>query len=293
MSQPEPSISDFVAQSERFQPRDIQQLTETWGAPEELLEKMPMADQPKALQSILLPYQRQGLRWMLDKENPVLPAPGTKDIVQLWTPSPVKAGLFTNIATHFSESNPRLAKGGILADDMGLGKTLQVISLIVEGGPGTTLILAPVSVMSNWSQQISTHVRKKHALKVMTYHGSGKRAMNHNDFGEYDVVITTYGTLSAECFARGYKTPIKLPAKQGLFSMNWARVVLDEGHVIRNATTKAAIAVTSLMATAKWVLTGTPIVNTIRDFHSMLKFLRISGGLEQLPIFNAVFTRPV
>ena len=51
----------------------------------------------------------------------------------------------------------------ILADDMGLGKTLQVISLILAdkalkrnavGVSGATLILAPVSVMSNWSSQV-------------------------------------------------------------------------------------------------------------------------------------------
>lgn len=54
---------------------------------------------------------------------------------------------------------------------MGLGKTLQVISTILEGGPGTTLIIAPVGVMSNWSQQIERHVKTEKALKVLMYHG--------------------------------------------------------------------------------------------------------------------------
>jgi SWI/SNF-related matrix-associated actin-dependent regulator of chromatin subfamily A3 len=172
---------------------------------------------------------------------------------------------------------------------MGLGKTLQVISVILEGGAGTTLIIAPVSVMSNWAQQMERHVKKKIALKVLTYHGNRKR-MTFRDFGEYDVVITTYGTLSTEYLPRGTQTPEKIPRKEGLFSMNWARVVLDEGHTIRNPNTKAAVAASSL-ATSRWVLTGTPIVNSIKDLYSMLKFLAITGGLERMEIFNAILTR--
>jgi len=76
-SQPEPaielSIRDFVDSSERFNPREAAKIVEAWGAGEDALAKMPMADQPEGLKSTLLPYQRQGLAWMLKKENPVLP----------------------------------------------------------------------------------------------------------------------------------------------------------------------------------------------------------------------------
>jgi SWI/SNF-related matrix-associated actin-dependent regulator of chromatin subfamily A3 len=294
-SQPEPipplDIGHFIENSERFRPRDIEKLVEEWGSGEDALSKMPMADQPQGLVSTLLPYQRQGLAWMLEKENPVLPSPGSTDVVQLWRRSTERQNVFQNIATSFSTSTPPvLAKGGILADDMGLGKTLQVISVILEGGAGTTLIIAPVSVMSNWAQQMERHVKKKNALKVLTYHGNRKR-MTFRDFGEYDAVITTYGTLSTEYLSRGTKIPEKIPPKEGLFSMNWARVILDEGHTIRNPNTKAAVAASSLLATSRWVLTGTPIVNSIKDLYSMLKFLAITGGLERMEIFNAILTR--
>ena len=129
-SQPEPmpelSIQDFVASSERFRPRDVQEIVEQWGFGEDALSKMPMAKQPEGLISILLPYQCQGLAWMLEKESPVLPAEGSKDIVQLWKRDPSRKNAFQNIATNYSTGTaPTLAKGGILADDMGLGKTLQ------------------------------------------------------------------------------------------------------------------------------------------------------------------------
>jgi SWI/SNF-related matrix-associated actin-dependent regulator of chromatin subfamily A3 len=291
---PELSIQDFVTSSERFRPRDVQEIVEQWGVGEVALSKMPMADQPERLASTLLPYQRQGLAWLLEKENPVLPAEGSKDIVQLWKRDSHRKTAFQNIATNFTTSTPpKLARGGILADDMGLGKTLQIISLILEGAPGSTLILAPVSVMSNWAQQIEKHVKKKTMLNVLTYYGSNRSKMGHNDFRNYDVVITTYGLLSEEYLPRGKKIPESIPRKSGLFSMNWTRVVLDEGHIIRNPATKAAVAATSLLAQNRWVLTGTPIINTIKDFYSMIKFLGITGGLERMELFNAIITRPL
>jgi SWI/SNF-related matrix-associated actin-dependent regulator of chromatin subfamily A3 len=114
--------------------------------------------------------------------------------------------------------------------------------------------------------------------------------MTYREFGEYDVVVTSYGTLGTEYSSNG-RTAEKIPRKDGLFCINWARVVLDEGHNIRNPSTKSAVAATSLLATARWVLTGTPIVNTIKDLYSMLKFLAITGGLERMEIFNAILTR--
>ncbi|KAF5872570.1 putative rad5-like protein [Botrytis fragariae] len=293
--QPVIDLAHFVANSERFNPREVDKMAEELGLPEDALSKMPMAEQPKDLKATLLPYQRQGLAWMLEKENPVLPDAKSDKVVQLWKASKEHKGTYKNIATNYCDKAPKLASGGILADDMGLGKTLQVISLILEGGTGTTLIVAPVSVMSNWAQQIERHIKEDKALKVLTYHGSqGKvKAMTPSDFKKYDVVITTYGTLSSELFPRGSKLPAKLPTTSGLFSFNWRRIVLDEGHIIRNPKTKSAIAATGISAISKWVLTGTPIVNTIKDFYSMLRFLGIGGGLNELEVFNAVFTRPL
>ena len=188
--QPELGIQHFVENGERFRPGDVENLVEEWGVGEVALSKMPMADQPGGLVATPLPYQRQRLAWMLEKENPVLPAPGSTDVVQLWKRSTGRQNVFQNIATQFSTSQaPALAMGGILADDMGLGKTLQVISVILQGSPGTTLILAPVSVMSNWVQQIERYVKKEDALKVLTYHGSNRKRMTHREFDEYDVSI--------------------------------------------------------------------------------------------------------
>jgi SWI/SNF-related matrix-associated actin-dependent regulator of chromatin subfamily A3 len=42
-----------------------------------------------------------------------------------------------------------------------------------------------------------------------------------------------------------------------LFQIPWRRVVLDEGHIIRNPATRMAKACFKLKAERRWVLTGT------------------------------------
>jgi SWI/SNF-related matrix-associated actin-dependent regulator of chromatin subfamily A3 len=82
-------------------------------------------------------------------------------------------------------------------------------------------------------------------------------------------------------------------AKKGLFKVNWRRVVLDEAHTIRNPKSKSALACSSLEAASRWALTGTPIVNSLKDLYSILKFLRWSGGLSEYDLFNRVLIRPL
>lgn len=186
---------------------------------------------------------------MTSKENPKFPAKGSNDVVQLWRRD--AKGRCWNIASDFATSSePKLLSGGILADDMGLGKTLQIISLILTGGSGTTLIVAPVSVMSNWDQQIKRHVKAEHTPSVFTYHGDKKAAAR--ELMKYDVVITSYGKLAREAES-GVSKVLLSP------SIEWRRVVLDEGHTIRNPRTKVATAACQIKAKSRWVLTGTPM----------------------------------
>ena len=115
---------------------------------------------------------------MTAKEKPSPPASGSEDAVQLWRRN--RRGEYENIATNFrTVKPPQLFSGGILADDMGLGKTLQMISLILTGGPGPTLIVSPLSVMSNWEQQIAQHVKKSHPVRVVVQGGEQSEPLAH------------------------------------------------------------------------------------------------------------------
>ncbi|KAI4183547.1 MAG: hypothetical protein LQ346_006301 [Caloplaca aetnensis] len=293
---PAQTMEDVIETSQRINPREMTEVVEKFGAGEDALSKMPMADQPSRLSTKMLPYQRQALFWLLAQEDPRLPPVGNNEPVQMWKRNSRDSRLFTNIATNFSIKNtePKLASGGILADDMGLGKTLEMISLIVsdplEKGP--TLIVSPLGIMSNWSGQISHHVGPDRPLKVLTYHGS-KRSISAADLAGYDVVITTYGTLSTEYVPHATDDQMSVSAQNGLFALNWRRVILDEGHQIRNPKSKLSRACTGLTARSRWVLTGTPIINSLKDLYSLVRFLRLSGGLEQMEVFNSVLIRPL
>ena len=266
--QKEVTLDDILQTSESVDMRQGGDAIRALAVSEETLAEMPMAEQPVELKSQLLPYQlqvrqgslreclfrflniSQGLAWMTAKENPVLPAQGSDDAVQLWKRD--ARGRYWNVASGFVKSSPpQLISGGILADDMGLGKTLQVISLILTGGPGPTLIVAPVSVMSNWDQQMRQHVHPDRLPKVLLYHGDTK-AIGTKDLMNSDVVITSYGKLAREREEGVGKVLLDEKVK-------WRRVVLDEGHTIRNAKTKVALAASELKSKSRWVLTGTPM----------------------------------
>jgi SWI/SNF-related matrix-associated actin-dependent regulator of chromatin subfamily A3 len=55
----EQSLGDLIQQAEVFRPRAIEDIAQQWASPEEQLEAMPKAEQPKAMKAMLLPYQLQ------------------------------------------------------------------------------------------------------------------------------------------------------------------------------------------------------------------------------------------
>ena len=112
------------------------------------------------------------------------------------------------------------------------GKTIQIISVIMadpnkNGSP--TLIISPLSVMSNWKHQAALHVKKKYAPRVLVYHGQANRYLKPEELKEYDIVITTYQTMTQELYPYGMSEPQPTPAKDGLFSITWCCIVLRRG----------------------------------------------------------------
>jgi SWI/SNF-related matrix-associated actin-dependent regulator of chromatin subfamily A3 len=77
-------------------------------------------------------------------------------------------------------------------------------------------------------------------------------------------VLTTYQTVVGD-HSGGSKIVVegsskRKKAESTLLNIPWKRVIIDEGHQIRNPKTKVAVAVSALKAERRWVLTGTPIV---------------------------------
>ncbi|KAL4754526.1 hypothetical protein BDW72DRAFT_213929 [Aspergillus terricola var. indicus] len=244
----------------------------------------------------LLPHQRQGVNWMCAKEIGSL-KPG-------------------------KEEKGVLPKGGILADDMGLGKTVQAIALMLtnqkpkdgsrrqpalfdqdqksedtdeegaesrnlpKGLSKSTLVVAPLALIKQWESEIKTKVEPSHRLRVLVYHGNA-RAKATDRLDDYDVVITTYGTLTSE-----HNAVAKNDKKAGIFSVYWYRIILDEAHTIKNRNAKATQAAYALDAEYRWCLSGTPMQNNLDELQSLIRFLRIKP-YNDLANWKDQITRPL
>ncbi|XP_024129836.1 helicase-like transcription factor isoform X2 [Oryzias melastigma] len=142
-----------------------------------------------------------------------------------------------------------------------------------------TLIVCPLSVLSNWLDQFEQHIDPDVKLNVYLYYGSD-RNRNKKFLSSQDVVITTYNVLSTDF---GNKSP--------LHGVDWLRVVLDEGHFIRNPNAQMSKAVLELKAQRRWILSGTPIQNSVKDMWMLLAFLRLKP-FDVREWWNRVIQRP-
>ena len=231
---------------------------------------------PNGLDTVLRPYQKNGVEYLLRT---------------------MEAGL-----------------GACLADDMGLGKTLQVLTLIdtwkQRGAitPLPVLVVMPASLLANWKAEAA---RFTPDLKVGVLHPSDaeyRQVMSHAKFAKsakfqdekslrelgelcvrqkerreadgvdvekyvkpFDLVLTTYGQ-----FTRLEKLR-KLP---------FAAVIADEAQAIKNPGSGQSKALRSVVSPRRLALTGTPVENRMSDLWSIFDFIN-PGLLGSLKSFQS------
>lgn len=164
--------------------------------------------------------------------------------------------------------------GACLADDMGLGKTLQALAILLHRqSKGPALVVCPVSVVGNW---LSEAQRFAPTLRLKTL-STTNRQQTFDQLEAGEVLVTSYGLVQSE---------------EQLFSeKEFATVVLDEAHVIKNYNTKTSKATMQLKAGFRLALTGTPLQNHLGETWNLFNFIN-PGLLGNLNHFTDTFIKP-
>ena len=275
-------------------------------------EEVPTREPSSHIKTGLYPHQKQALYFMVDKEQDHTSSEFDERKDSLWKPHYRDNGRKSYIHVITGEekqAKPKSSLGGILADEMGLGKTLSILSLICDdtsiaaaqefaskkpaplpqGSPliqpvinsRATLLVCPLSTMTNWKEQIKEHFPTgRSALRWTRYHGTERYEMKAQDLANYDIVLTTYHIIAKDILDR--KRPLPL--------INWFRIVLDEAHTIRNPTNQSKAAC-SMQGQRRWAVTGTPVQNRLEDLGALFNFIRLKP-FDSNHGFNAFILHP-
>uniref|UniRef100_A0A8D3AGX9 DNA helicase n=1 Tax=Scophthalmus maximus TaxID=52904 RepID=A0A8D3AGX9_SCOMX len=186
----------------------------------------------------------------------------------------------------------------ILADEMGLGKTVQtavfLYSLYKEGhSKGPFLVSAPLSTIINWEREfemwapdmyVVTYVGDKDSRAVIrenefSFEGNairgGKKAskMKKDSPVKFHVLLTSYELITIDQAVLG--------------SIEWACLVVDEAHRLKNNQSKFFRILNNYPLQHKLLLTGTPLQNNLEELFHLLNFLtpmrfnNLEGFLEE------------
>jgi SNF2 family DNA or RNA helicase len=177
--------------------------------------------------------------------------------------------------------------GGILAHEMGLGKTWTSIGHILNSPPSHTLILVPPVLQSQWQEAL---VRARIAYDIMIPAKRGappsQRFMTIpvvDAHPGYRVTLGTYVRAAKQSDALNTRAPFD-------------RMLCDEGHILRNGRSNSTYRkLAELVIPCRWILSGTPVQNSKRDFSNLCMFLGMDRAeirrLNQCEIASAIVSR--
>ncbi|XP_039796181.1 protein CHROMATIN REMODELING 4-like isoform X2 [Panicum virgatum] len=200
-----------------------------------------LVDQPKELQGgMLFPHQLEALNWLR----------------KCWYKS----------------------KNVILADEMGLGKTVSACaflsSLCCEFKVNLPcLVLVPLSTMPNWMAEFASWAPH---LNVVEYHGSARSRSIIRQYEWHAGDASQIGKLK-----RSYKFNVLLTTYEMVLvdaaylrSVSWEVLIVDEGHRLKNSSSKLFSLLNSFSFQHRVLLTGTPLQNNIGEMYNLLNFLQ-------------------
>jgi chromodomain-helicase-DNA-binding protein 4 len=180
----------------------------------------------------------------------------------------------------------------ILADEMGLGKTVSACAFISSlyfefKAKSPCLVLVPLSTMPNWMSEFSLWAPN---LNVVEYHGSAKA---RTILRQYEWHRSQSGSNKKKSLA--YKFHVILTTYEmvlvdsnHLRGVPWEVLVVDEGHRLKNSSSKLFGMLNTFSFQHRVLLTGTPLQNNIGEMYNLLNFLQPSS-FPSLSLFEDKF----
>jgi SNF2 family DNA or RNA helicase len=220
-------------------------------------------------------YQYDGVKWCL--QNELYPI----DLYNLKTTKNKKNKLDT-----ISTAN-LYVKGGFVADEMGLGKTITMIGLMFCNYVKNTLIVLPPILIEQWNKQI----QKTTGHNPLIYYGANKKKFTLEDLQNAPIVITSYGaiTITKKTLQNIKDFPNSIT---DLHKIHWSRIIFDEAHHLRNNNTRSK-SVKMMHADIRWLVSGTPIQNSRKDFNNLCSILNMPAAFyknqDNLPLLQDKF----
>ena len=208
----------------------------------------------------LFPYQKKCLKWLLHREENMSTSSWG------WTKREISDGFafYTSVFGQISLTPPNnTIHGGILAQEVGMGKTWEMLALIATSKTtGPTMVVVPTTMLSVWMSEAAHCVP---SLNVIKYHGA-RRTKNMDELRSANIVLTTYRVVVNE-------TQKHVPT---IGAIRWGRIILDESHELKSASSSTCRAICRLFAPYRWCVSATPWPKEMTSVVAMLSFLGVT-----------------
>ncbi|KAF0908181.1 hypothetical protein E2562_023810, partial [Oryza meyeriana var. granulata] len=241
----EPTMVKYAHLVTQFKKFDCQALDKDMGGNyanvRDRQELNVLVEQPKELQGgMLFPHQLEALNWLR----------------KCWYKS----------------------KNVILADEMGLGKTVSACaflsSLCCEFKINLPcLVLVPLSTMPNWMAEFASWAPH---LNVVEYHGSARARSIIRQYEWHEGDASQIGKIKKSHKFNVLLTTYEMVLVDAAYlrSVSWEVLIVDEGHRLKNSSSKLFSLLNTLSFQHRVLLTGTPLQNNIGEMYNLLNFLQ-------------------
>lgn len=167
-------------------------------------------------------------------------------------------------------------KNFILGDDMGLGKTLQALTClaidVVREQGNTAIVVAPVTLKGNWSDEIKLFTRFPHVILGQKPHPSRPGKIKILTPVEREAQLYEFFTIEGPKILIANYEQIERHLEL-INKMKFHARIFDEAHYLKNPKAKRTKACMAIKATRTFLLTGTPMLNHANELWTLLNMV--------------------